>query len=232
VTSQGSVESVVIEPKIRACLRNSEITDILTPWQPEARQSVIDKLTLASGRPTRERPMAAEMTRAFASERHRVRSHRCRHAAQSIMAVGEFSSRSQVAVNFLAIALSIIMVVALPDIRDVLAPPAPPVAVKPSSPSPYYLWISLDTKRPEAFTVLLESGFWANRRADVANHTGPGGSARAEMRLSRLSRQETADEEDGRVSVERRQKFLTREFQLGERVGSYSLSYLTQLGNE
>ena len=232
VTSQGGVESVAIEPKIRACLRHHEITDILTPWQPEARQRAIDRLTLASVRPTRERPMAAEMTRAFASERQRVRSHRCRHAAQSIMAIGDFASISQISVNVLAIGLSIIMVMALPDIRNVLAPPAPPVAVKPSSPSPYYLWVSLDTKRPEAFTVLFESGFWANRRADVENYTGPGGSARAEMRLNRLGRQGAIDEEDGRVWVERRQKFLTREFQLGERVGSYSLSYLAQLGNE
>jgi hypothetical protein len=232
VTSKGGVESVAIEPKIRACLRHPEITDIITPWQPEARQSAIDRLTLAPMRSVRERPIAPEMTRAFASERQRVRSHRSRHAAQSIMAIGDFFSIPQVGVNVLAIAVSIIMVMALPDIRDVLAPPAPPAAVKPSSPSPYYLWVSLDTKRPEAFTVVFESGFWANRRADVANHTGPGGSMRAEMRLNRLGRQGAVDEEDGRVWVERRQRFLTREFQLGERVGSYSLSYLTQLGNE
>lgn len=232
VTSQGGVESVAIEPKIRACLRHSEITDILTPWQPEARQSVINRLTLPSIRATSERPIAAEMTRAFASEQPRVRSHRCRHAAQSILAIGDFFSRYQVAVNVLAIGVSVIMVMALPDIRDVLAPPTPPVAVKPSSSSPYYLWVSLDTKRPEAFTILFESGFWANRRADVEDHTGPGGSMRAEMRLNRLGGQGAVDEEDGRVWVERRRKFLTREFQLGERVGSYSLSYLTQLGNE
>ena len=232
VTSQGGVESVAIEPKILACLRHPEITDILTPWQPEARQTAIDELTLTSGRATRARPVAPDMTPAFASERQRVRSHRCRHAGQSILAVGDFASNYQLAANALAIAVSIVMVMALPDIRDVLVPPSPPRVVTPSSPSPYYLWISLDTKRPEAFAVAFESGFWANRHADVASHTGPGGSARAEMRLSRLSRQETGDEEDGTVTVERRQKFLTREFQPGERVGSYSLSYLAQLGNE
>ncbi|HMI47407.1 MAG TPA: hypothetical protein VK481_01910 [Gemmatimonadaceae bacterium] len=232
LTSQGGVESVAIEPKIRACLRHPEITDILTPWQPEARQSVIDELTLTSGRATRARPVAAEMTPAFASERRRVRSHRCRHAAQSILAVGDLASKYQLAANALAIAVSVVMVMALPDIRDVLMPPPPPRVVTPSSPSPYYLWISLDTKRPQAFAVTFESGFWANRRADVVSHTGPSGSVRAEMRLTRLSQQETVDEENGTVSVERRQKFLTREFQSGERVGSYSLSYLAQLGNE
>jgi hypothetical protein len=232
LTSQGGVESVAIEPKIRACLRHPEITDILTPWQPEARQSAIDELTLTSGRATRAMPVGAEMKRAFASERQSVRSHRCRHAAQSILAVGDLASNYQLAANVLAIAASIIMVLALPDIRNVLMPPPPPKVVTPSSPSPYYLWISLDTKRPQAFAVTFESGFWANRRADVANHTGPGGSVRAEMRLSRLSQQETLDEENGTASVERRQRFLTREFQSGERVGSYSLSYLAQLGNE
>jgi hypothetical protein len=232
LTSEGGVESVAIEPKIRACLRHPEITDILTPWQPEARQSAINKLTLTSERATQAMPIGAEMTRAFASERQRVLSHRCRHAAQSILAVGDLASKYQLAANALAIAVSIVMVMALPDIGNVLMPPPPPRVITPSSPSPYYLWISLETKHPQAFTVAFESGFWANRRADVANHTGPGGSARAEMRLSRLSQQATVDEENGIVSVERRQRFLTREFQPGESVGSYSLSYLAQLGNE
>jgi hypothetical protein len=172
------------------------------------------------------------MTRAFASERQHLRSHRCRYAAQSILAVGDFTSKSQLAVNVLALGVSIVMLVALPDIRNVLYPPAPPVVVTPSSPSPYYLWVSLDTKRPQAFDVVLESGFWSNRRADVVQHPDPDGSARAELRLNRLGRQTTVDEQDGTLWIERRRKLLTREYQSGERVGSYSLSYITQVGNE
>jgi hypothetical protein len=231
LSPQGRVESVAMEPKIRACLKHPEITDVLTPWQPEARQTVIDRLMLTSVRTTRERPSAG-MTLAFASERQRLRSHRCRYAAQSIVAVGDFASRSQLAANVLAFGVSAVMLIALPDIRNVLDPPRPPVAVSPSSPSPYYLWVSLDTKQPEAFDVVFESGFWSNRRADVAQYPGPGGSARAEIRLNRLGRQTTIDQEDGTVWVERRRKFLTRDYRSGEQVGSYSLSYLTRLGNE
>lgn len=232
VSPQGRVESVAIEPKIRACLQHPEITDVLTPWQPEARQSVINKLMLTSVRTTRERPVAAGMTRAFASERQLLRSHRCRYAAQSILAVGDFASKSQLAANVLALGVSTVMLVALPDIRNVLDPPPPPAVVTPASPSPYYLWVSLDTKRPEAFDVVLESGFWSNRRADVAQYPDPGGSARAEMRLNRLGRQTTVDQEEGTVWIERRRKFLTREYKSGEQVGSYSFSYVTRLGNE
>jgi hypothetical protein len=232
VSPQGRVEKVAIESKIRACLRHPEITDVLTPRQPEARQSVINELMATSVHKTRDRPVSAGMTRAFASERQHLRSHRCRYAAQSILAVGDFTSRSQLAVNVLALGVSIVMLAALPDIRNVLYPPPPPAVVAPSSPSPYYLWVSLDTERPQAFDVVLESGFWSNRRADVAQYPDPGGSARAEIRLNRLGRQTTVDEQDGRLWIERRQKLLTREYQSGERVGSYSLSYITQLGNE
>jgi len=232
VSPQGRVEKVAIESKIRACLRHPEITDVLTPRQPEARQSVIDKLMLTSVRKTRDGPVSVGMRRAFASERQHLRSHRCRYAAQSILAVGDFTRRSQLAVNVLALGVSIVMLVALPDIRNVLYPPPPPAVVTPSSPSPYYLWISLDTKRPQAFDVVLESGFWSNRRADVAQYPDPGGSARAEIRLNRLGRQMTVDEQDGTLWIERRRKLLTREYQSGERVGSYSFSYVTRLGNE
>ena len=232
VSPQGRIESVAIEPKIRACLKHPEITDVLTPWQPEARQRVINRLMLSSVRTMRELPISAGMTRAFASERPRLRSHRCRYVAQSILAVGDFVSKSQVAANILAIGVSTVMLFGLPDIRNVLDPPAPPVVVSPSSPSPYYLWVTLDTNRPEAFDVVFESGFWSNRRAEVVQHPDPGGSARAEIRLNRLGRQTTLDQEDGTVWVERRRKFLNREYQSGEQIGSYSFAYLTRLGHE
>jgi hypothetical protein len=172
------------------------------------------------------------LTPAFASEKPRLRTHRCRYTAQSILAVGNFISKPQLTANIFALALSAVMIVALPDIRNVLAPPPPPAVVQPTSPSPYYLWISLDTSRPEAFEAVLESGFWSNRHADVASYGGANGSVRAEMRLNRLGRQTSTDEEDGTIWIVRRRKFLTREFQYGSRVGSYSLSHLTRLGHE
>jgi hypothetical protein len=172
------------------------------------------------------------MALGFASARRSLRSHRCRHAAQSIIAVGNFTSKAQVTANVLALAVSAVMVFALPDIRNVLAPPAPPRLVPPGSPSPYYLWVSLDTKRADAFTAQLESGFWSNRQGNVVAYGGADGSARAEIRLTRAGRQSTIDEQDGTVSIERRRKFLTREFQAGERVASYPFAHVTGLHHD
>jgi len=52
------------------------------------------------------------------------------------------------------------------------------------------------------------------------------------MRLNRLSRQASVDEEDGTVWIERRRKFLTRDYDSGERIGSYSFSHITRLKHE
>ena len=229
VDHDGSVGHVVLEPKIRACLRNPAVTDILTPWQPEASQSLIDKL----GATTRSRLIQnSGMVPGFASARRRLRSHRCRHAAQSIIAVGEFASKSQLTAGVLGVAVSLVMLFALPDMRNVLDPPAAPKVVPPGSPSPYYIWVSLDTRRPDAFTAEFESEFWSNRRADVLAYGGADGSVRAEMRLNRSGRQSTTDEQNGTIWIERRQKFLTREFHSGERIATYPLSYITALHNE
>jgi hypothetical protein len=232
VSPHARVESVALEPKIRACLRHPEITDLLTPWQPDARQSVIDKLASMSVRRTRAKVVGAGMTPAFASEKPKLRSHRSRHVAQSIMAVGQLGSKAQFSANVLALAVSVVMLAALPDILNVIAPPPPPAVVKPASPSPYYLWVSLDTRRPRAFDVVFESAFWANRRAEVARYSDPDGSVRSEIRLNRLDHQTTLDDQDGTIWVERRRAFLGRDFMPGERVGSYSLSYITKLGHE
>jgi len=232
VNEHGDVERVVLEPKLRACLRHPNIAHVLTPWQPEASQAAVDRMIRGRVESLPERVPGSGMTPAFASEKRRLRSHRCVHAAQSIMAIGDFTIGSQMAVNALALVVSIVMLAALPDLRNVLSPPPSPAVVPPSSPSPYYLWLSLDTKHPEAFTVALESGFWSNRRAQVASYEGANGSVRAELRLNRVGFQTTSDEENGTVWIERRRKFLTREYESGERIGSYSFSYITRLGHE
>jgi hypothetical protein len=231
VDANGSVEHVVLNPKIRACLRNPNVTDLLTPWQAEARQSAIDKVA-ATSRPVQPASQTGGMVLGFASVQKKLRSHRCLHAAQSIMAVGDFTSGSQLTANVLALAVTVVMAFALPDMRNVLAPPAAPRVVSPGSPSPYYLWVSLDSKRAEAFRAALESGFWANRRADVVAYGGADASVRAEMRLSRHGHQSTIDEQDGTVWIERRRKFLNRDFLGGERIASYPLAYITGLPND
>jgi len=214
VTSEGKVEHVVLQPKLRASLRHPQIGRILTPWQAEGKQSFVDRM--------------AESLRNTSEKQLRI--YRCRHVAQSIMAVGDFTSRSQIATNLLAVAVSIVMLSALPDLRRVLSPARPPSVVSPASPSPYYLWVSLDTERPRDFWVVLESAFWSNRRAEVAAHGGANGSMRAEVRLNRLDQPGSGDEENGTVWIERRRTFLTREFASGERVGSYSFSRVARQG--
>lgn len=232
VNEHGAVERVMLEPKLRACLRHPNIAHVLTPWQPEASQPAVDRLLRGRVESVPERVPGSGMTPAFAREKRRLRSHRCVHAAQSIMAIGDFTRGSQMAVNVFALAVSIVMLAALPDLRNVLSPPRSPAVVPPSSPSPYYLWVSLDTKRPEAFSVVLESGFWSNRRAQVASYEGANGSVRAELRLNRVGFQTAGDEENGTVWIERRRKLLTREYESGERIGSYSFSHINRLGHE
>jgi hypothetical protein len=146
--------------------------------------------------------------------------------------VGDFTSWSQLTTNVLALAVSVVMALALRDIRNVLEPPAAPRVVLPGSPSPYYLWVSLDTDRPEAFTAKLVSGFWSNRRADVVAYGGADASVRAEMRLTRAGRQSTIDERNGTVWIERRRKFLNRDFQPGERIASYPFAHITGLPHD
>jgi hypothetical protein len=236
VTASGRVEPVVIGPKIRACLQHADIRHVLTPRQPEAKQRVIDRLATsappATANQVMHRPFSARPHLGFASEDRRLRSYRCRHVAQSLMAIGGFTSSGQLATGALALVVSVAMLMALPDLRAILWPPRAPAVTGPSSPSPYHLWVSLDTNHPEAFYVVLESGFWSNRRSTVAAYGGANASARAELRLKRLARPSTNDEEDGTIWVERRRRFLTREFLPGDPVGRYSFSYVTRLSGE
>jgi len=222
---------VVLEPKIRACLRNPSVTDLLTPWQAGAKPHAIAQIAAMRrvAEPTLQSPGT---TLGFAASKRTLRSHRCRHVAQSVMAIGDFTSRSQLAANVFGLAVSVVMVLALADIRNLLLPPDPPRVVAPGSPSPYYLWVSLDTNRPEAFEAEFESAFWSNRRANVIAYGGADGSARAELRLTRYPRPTTIDEEDGTVSIVRRRRLLGREFATGERVGSYPFAHLTSLPHE
>jgi hypothetical protein len=51
------------------------------------------------------------------------------------------------------------------------------------------IWVSLDTKHPECFQVVLDSGYWSNRRAEVKRYSGANASVRAEIPLRRSRRQ-------------------------------------------
>jgi hypothetical protein len=234
VTATGRITPGVIESKIRACLQHDEIRYLLAPNQSDGGQQAIRRLGNASAVTVRPEPpaVAGAVRLGFAAERRSLRNYPCRHLAQSMMALGGFLDRPQIAANALALAVSIVMVLALPDLRSTLFPHRPPVAVEPASPSPYYLWASLDTKHPEYFSAVLDSGYWSNRRSNVQQHGGVTPSVRAEFQLHRLTGVTAAKEEDGVVWIERRRRFLNREFLPGERVGRYSITYLTRLGHE
>ena len=236
VTDDGFVKPVVVEPKLRACLDHAGIGTILTPRQANADQRAINRLagTPVTTGPGREKapPGARALPVGWAAEKPRLVSHRCRHVAQAMMAFGGFTSGWQRAVTALAVVVSGVMLFAFPDLIYILAPPPAPAAVAPSSPSPQYLWVSLDTRHPGCFQVVLESEHWANRRADVFSYGAADVPARAEILLRRLSRPAVRKEEAATVWIERRHRFLNREYVSGERVGRYSLPYLNRLGHE
>lgn len=235
VTPDCRIRPVVLEPKLRACLQDARIRHVLAPRQRGSGRWAVDRLS-DSLAPAREDAPGASLLRSprlgFAAERRRLRCHRASHLAQSLMSAGGFTSVPQMALNAFAAAASVVVIAALPDLQWILLPPPAPAVVAPSSPSPYHLWVSLDTKHPDRFLVVLESGFWSNRRSEVTFQRGSSPSARAEIHLRRLARQTADDEEDGTVWIERRRWFLGREFAPGERVGRYSFSYVSRLGHE
>jgi hypothetical protein len=234
LTGDGRITPVVIEPKIRACLRHTDIRNIFAPYQREARQQNVNRMVSAPATRESAHVLIGEgiPRLGFAAESYSLRSHRGLHIAQAMMTLGGFSSRWQTAVNGLAAVICAIMLVALPDVWSTVLPPLAPAVVSPGSPSPYYLWVSLDTKQAGSFRVVLESGFWANRRTEVKTYSGANASVRAEIPLHRLDLQTAFDEEDGVIWIERRHRFLNREFALGDRVGRYTVSFLTRIDHE
>lgn len=202
VTADAKVRPVALEAKIRACAQDARIRHLLTPAQD-------------SGEPSSAQ----------------LKIHRCGSVARAFMWIGKFTDRRQIAVNLFAMAVSVVMLLALPDLLAIINPPEAPAAVGPASPSPYYLWVSLSTKYPRYFEVVLESRFWTNRRVDLVERKGEQGSVRAEIRLQRVGLPTTSNLEDGTVWIERRRRFLIRDFDPGERVGEYSYSYIAHLGH-
>lgn len=236
ITCDGHVRPVLIEPKLRACAEQDEVGEIFAPKQRDATQRKFDQIlsTLRPAESTLNRTHSGTATSpGYAAESRRPQIRRCRHLADAVAKIGALSSPWQAAMNTAALALSGVMFAALPDLRCILLPPPPPAAVAPSSPSPYFLWVSLDTKRPDFFQVVLESQAWVNRRADVAPRNSTPASVRAEIRLVRATAfNDKPNFEEGTVWIERRPRLLLREYAPTERVGRYSLRYLLRLGYE
>lgn len=209
LTSEGAVRPVEVAAKLQACRQHGQITHLLMPTQ------------------TTVAPLGGE-----AGGGGRLQLHRCSNLADALLHVAALRSPAQTVINVATLGLSALMIFGLPDLVRILVPPAPPPVVAPSSPTPYALWVSLDTASPEFFQVVLESRVWAYRRADVRLHNSAPASVRAELRLLKRSDAATRDLEDGIVWIERRPCFLFRRFEPGERVGRYTVSYLNRLRHE
>jgi hypothetical protein len=236
IKADGFLKPVALEPKLRACLQRDGIKHVLTPRQPGTGRQVVNRLADSLFRLRQATapapPSSGGVRLGFAAEEQCLRVHPCRHVAQAVMRLGEFTSTRQMALNVLAVAASAAMLLALHDLRGILLPPPAPIVVAPSSPLPDYLWVSLKTMHPDRFLVVLESKYWQNRRVEASPHSEAKGSMRAEIHLERAAARSTTDKEDGTVWIERRYRFLGREFAPGEHIGRYDLSYLNRLGHE
>lgn len=233
VTPQGSLKAVVLGPKLQACLKGGVIEHILIPHQPSsggsdivsapaARKSIdITRATTA--------PATGQLRLGFAAEETRLQILRCRNVAQAVFRMAGLFSWPQLALNLFALAVSGAVLLAAPDLRGILRPAPPPGVVKTGSPTRDYLWVSLDTRRPNDFRVVFQSGFWVNRRAEVSPHNG---ASRAELRLLRTGEPTEDDDNDGVIWIERRHRFLGREFLPGERIGRYTFAYVRTAGAE
>jgi hypothetical protein len=234
VTGEGWLQPVALEPKLRACVAHPRIRHLLTPHQPDARQRAVDELIHARAGRQPERPalVPAELKLGFAASRPALGLHACRHLAQVMMSLGRLTSPRQMVVNVYALVVSAGMILAAPDLAHILVPPPAPAVVSPSSASPYYLWVSLDTRSPKSFRVQLESDFWVNRVAEVKDFGGTDIPPRAELHIQRLPDHLSTDEDNGTIWIERRRSVLHREFRAGERVGGYPLYYVNRLSHE
>lgn len=234
VTAEGFLHPVMLEPKLRACMKRAGIENLLTPRQPGAGGNAFNRaVPMAPAASVNPRSTTQHPYRlGFAAEQQSLRLRSCRHVAQALMHAGNLFSPFQTGVNLLAVVTSLVLIYALPDLCGILAPPPAPGVVQPSSPSAEFLWVSLDTRHPDSFRVILESRYWRSRQAEVSWHGGVETSPRAEIRLVPAVSIAIKDPEDGVVWVERRPHLLNRTFVSGERVGRYDLAYLKRLGHE
>ncbi|HYD85471.1 MAG TPA: hypothetical protein VEA63_15500, partial [Opitutus sp.] len=227
VAPDGSIGAVVLEPKLRACLEHANIAQLLTPRQrEESRFAAVQNGNVK--RRIFQRSRAMGWKPGFAAESAQLSQQTGKHVAEVLMTIGRLGSRAQLTANLLSLGISAVMLFALPDLRNILVPPRPPAVVAPSSSSPYALWVSIDTREPGCFRAVFESSAWANRLADFEWKSSDA-PARAEIPLRRLTQRTTRDQGHGTVWVERRRRFLHREYFPGERVGHYTMPYLNRL---
>lgn len=232
VAASGQVHPVELTPKIRSCFKHGRLAGILVPHQREASNGSIRRVADGTQNAARENPPVSGEENGPEATQEKLRVHRCRHLGDALLAVARVPSAKQRWLGVFALIVSGVMLCAVSDLRCIVFPPPAPVVVPPSSPSPYFLWVSLDTAHPDFFEVVLDSRVWANRRAEVSFQESLPPSVRAEIRLVRLGETAASDLQEGIVLIERRPTFLSRKFKPGEVVGRYSLHYLNRLRHD
>ncbi len=229
ILPSGAITAVALQAKIRACLQHDRVEQLIAPRQREARAGFVTRLlrrdpTPSAPAPVRGAPLLGQL--GYAASARRLRAHACSHLADALLVHGGLASRGQLSVNLLAMGVSAAVMAGMPDLRHVMFPPPAPMIIATAGSSPFDLAVTLDATSAAAFVVSLESRSWANRRTMLQR---AGDVSRASLPLRRLTQRTTWELDDGTLWVERRRRFLWREFAPGERVGNYSLRYLNQL---
>jgi hypothetical protein len=236
ITPRGWVKPVVLEPKLRACMQRDDISTVIIPRQLHKTARANAKSTQLGEAPGSEKPAsipAVDQQRVgYAAELPRQKVRSVWHVAEALMHLGGLFSRRQIFMNMLAVIISSVVLFAFADQKRILLPPTAPNAVPPAFVLPNHLSVSLDTDEPEAFQLVFESSYWANRRAHFTLRSGATTVSQADVNLHRLADAPNSDMNLGTIWIERRNRFLNREYTHGERVGRYSYAYLKGLRHE
>jgi hypothetical protein len=190
----GRVLPVVLEPKLRASTRQGAITHVLVPKQSGASRAAQERDTAGNGvqavaHAQSAPPRSPTVSGFTATGGDQPEVHTCSHLAQAVLTIAGLSSRTQRIMTGVAGMASAVLLAATPDIRAILAPAPAPMIVAPFSSTAYALWVNLDGERQRDFWVVLESGFWSNRRVMMQrSNMRSGGPPRAEIPLRRTVR--------------------------------------------
>ncbi|HXA45643.1 MAG TPA: hypothetical protein VNZ25_09065, partial [Candidatus Angelobacter sp.] len=132
ITPSGFLKPVVLEPKIRAAQLHDRIRHVITPRQCDAREAARHAAKKSKSPSSHRHEPVAPVVEAngirlgyaadYAAEKPFLRIHACRHAAQSLLAIGALASRWQMTANICAVVISLVLLAAVPDLRAILMP--------------------------------------------------------------------------------------------------------------
>jgi hypothetical protein len=227
----GGVTTVVLEPKLRACLQTGRLQNILTPHQSEAHPEILSKvyLLLQRMKPTAGDGLVHRRIGYATGRTPPLQLHRCNHLIDAVRAITASTSRFQVIFSAVTVVCTLLLAIASKDLVFLFIPPPPPEITTLSSPADRSLRLRIDTRHSDYYGLVLESEYWVNRNAEVQRGEGTIPSAIADIPLVRASQAVVGHERDGTIWLERRARFLGRDFQQRDRVNHFTLSSLTPI---